>query len=61
MQCTILRVAGTLFDRFGADNVSLDEIAVTVGITAPYLQTYFSSADEIRSRVATDSGIGLAA
>ncbi|QWF85782.1 TetR family transcriptional regulator [Amycolatopsis sp. CA-230715] len=48
MRDTIVRVAHDLFADRGA-NVTLDEIAATVGITTPYLQTYFTSIDEVRA------------
>lgn len=41
MRSTIMEVAADLFDT--TDDVGLDEIAASAGITAPHLRLYFTS------------------
>lgn len=43
MREIILRAATDLFAEHGVEQVSLDEIAATVGITARHLRAYFTS------------------
>ena len=58
MRDAILRAAGHLFAEHGVEQVSLDEIAATVGITTRQLRAYFTSTIGIHEAMAHGKGGG---
>ncbi len=56
MRDAILRAAADLLAEHGVEEVSLDEVAATVGITARQLQAYFTSIAGIYDALAHDEG-----
>lgn len=56
MRDAILRAAADLFAEHGVEQVSLDEVAATAGVTVRQLRTYFTSTVGIQVALAQDEG-----
>lgn len=56
MRDAILRAAADLFAQHGVEQVSFDEIAAGVGITARQLRTYFTSTAGMHQALLDEEG-----